>query len=77
MNELIERKNKMLRDVYKRMVEAANIANLLKEGADLSDDAKRTLMVIASEKLSNLTSIWTDAYLESNISEPEANEYED
>ena len=72
MNNIIERKNKILRAMADKLSQVSDVANLLKESKQFSNENKDLIIDLVAERLRNLTLGWSDAYFESTYTLPEA-----
>ena len=72
MNNIIERKNKILRIMADKLSQVSDVANLLKESKQFSDENKDLIIDLVAERLRNLTLGWSEAYFESTYVLPEA-----
>ena len=72
MNNIIERKNKILRIMADKLSQVSDVANLLKESKQFSDENKDLIIDLVAERLRNLTLGWSEAYFESTYALPEA-----
>lgn len=72
MNNIIERKNKILRAMADKLSQVSDVANLLKESKQFSNENKDLIIDLVAERLRNLTLGWSEAYFESTYTLPEA-----